>query len=165
MGNSLLLDDLPGLRPARPGTRLLARLRGASLDELLAAGRPPESSGLLAARARAIVTPRSRGLIAASYAHLLLAARRAASSPAAWPRSRAVPVCADRVLAAEPAVRELIGRLTATAPVPARGVALARVLLTDATSPVYQRRSPVSLAAALDEATAELDPARPLLLT
>lgn len=170
MENILELLDPPGLRPSRPGMRLLARLRGASLDASLAAGAAPESSPLLAARAQVIVTPRARRQIAASYQTLLRAAHRTGSYPdrrypvvSARTVARAVPVCADRVLAAEPAIHGLTGRLTLAAPLPARGVAMARVLLTDGTSPVYLWRSRVSLTAALEEATAQLDPALPLL--
>jgi hypothetical protein len=141
--------------------RVLACLHGASLDAALAAGTAPESCCLLAARAQAIVTPCARRSIAASWEHLLRVADRDGHYPAV--RSRAVPVCADQIAAAEPAVRELIARLTAAAPVPARGVAMARMLLTDATSPVYQRRARTSLLAAVESAAAQLDPALPLL--
>jgi hypothetical protein len=56
-----------------------------------------------------------------------------------------------------------MNRLTAPLPVPARGVAMARVLLTDATSPVYNQRAGVPLSDAVAAAAAELDPALPLL--
>jgi hypothetical protein len=42
---------------------------------------------------------------------------------------------------------------------------MATVLLTDATGPVYRRRSPVTLADALDAAISQLDPALPLMPT
>jgi hypothetical protein len=57
-------------------------------------------------------------------------------------------------------------RLTAPLPVPAQGVAAATIPLTDATSPVYGRPSPrtlARLARLLDDAINELDPARPLM--
>jgi hypothetical protein len=75
----------------------------------------------------------------------------------------AVPVCADRVVAAEPIIRDLMNRLTAPLPVPARGVAMARVLLTNGTSPVYNRRADVALTDAVAAAAVQLDPALPLL--
>ena len=53
--------------------------------------------------------------------------------------------------------------MTAPLPVTARGVAMATALLTDAISPVYNPRSRVTLAAALEAAIAQLDPALPLL--
>lgn len=164
MDSILVLGDPHPLPPRRPGDRVLARLFGSSLDASLAAGRSPESSSLLAARARDIVSLRRRQWIAGSWEHLLRVARRAQRAPRG-PRAPAgaMPVCADRVIAAEPAIRDLVNRLAAPLPVPARGVAMARVLLTDATSPVYSRRSPVDLSHAVVAAAAWLDPALPLL--
>jgi len=152
MGNMLLIGDPPAPQASRIGDGVLARVFGASLDAALAAGNPPESSRLLAARAAALVGLRGRQALAGNWEHLLRVAHRGA-----------VPVCADRIVAAEPAIRELIARLTAPLPVPARGVAMARGLLTEATSPVYHRPSRVSLTAAVAAAAAQLDPALPLL--
>lgn len=156
--------DLPALSP-RCGTRqrLLARLLGASLDRQLAAGRPPESSPLLAARARLIVSLPRRTAMAGNWQRVLTRAtgRRAAISRTA--PLAAAPIRAQEIIAAANAIEELVTRLEAPLPVPARGVAMATVLLTDAGSPVYSRRSPVSLDAALDAAIAQLDPALPLL--
>jgi hypothetical protein len=164
MNSTLVLDDPFGLPPRRLGDGLLARFFGASLDASLAAGRPPESSRLLAARARDIVSLRRRRSMASSWEHVLRVAQRArrAGSPAAM-RAGALPVCADRVVAAEPVIRDLMNRLAAPLPVPARGVAMARVLLTDGTSPVYNRRAGVALRDAVAAAAAQLDPALPLL--
>ena len=53
--------------------------------------------------------------------------------------------------------------LTAPLPVAARGVAMATELLTDGLGPVYNPYSRVSLAAALETAIAQLDPALPLM--
>jgi hypothetical protein len=47
--------------------------------------------------------------------------------------------------------------------VPAQGVAAASLLLTDATGPLYHRRSQAALDDLLGDAIAQLDPARPLL--
>ncbi len=164
MDSILVLGDPHPLPPRRPGDGVLARLFGASLDASLAAGHSPESSRLLAARARDIVSLRGRRSMAGNWEHLLRVARRAQRAPRG-PRAPAgaMPVCADRVVAAEPAIRDLMNRLAAPLPVPARGVAMARVLLTDATSPVYSRRSHVDLSHAVAAAAAQLDPALPLL--
>jgi hypothetical protein len=161
MDRTLVLGDPHPPPPRRLGDGLLARLLGASLDASLAAGQPPESSRLLAARARDIVSLRRRRSVAGSWEHVLRVARRArrAGSPAA---TRAVPVCADRVAAAEPVIRDLVNRLAAPLPVPARGVAMARVLLTNGTSPVYSRHAGVDLGDAVTAAAAQLDPALPL---
>ena len=155
--------DVPALiPPGGPRQRVLARLLGASLDRQLAAGRPPESSPLLAARARLIVSLPRRTAMAGNWRHLLtVAARQGAIRRGAPPG--AAPVRADRITAAAPAIGELARRLAAPLPVPARGVAMAATLLTDAGSPVYSRRSAVPLDAALQAAIAQLDPALPLL--
>jgi hypothetical protein len=145
-----------------PRQRGLARLLGASLDRQLAAGRPPESSPLLAARARLIVSLSRRTAMAANWRHLLTVAARQAAGPRGAPPG-AAPLRADRIIAAAPAIGELARRLAAPLPVPARGVAMATVLLTDAGSPVYSRRSAVPLGAAVEAAIAQLDPALPLL--
>jgi hypothetical protein len=156
--DTLALADPLVVGPSRLSDRLRARVLGLSLDQQLAAGRGPESTRLLAARARDIVTLSHRTSIARSWDHLLRTAPRAPSR-----RTVAVPVRAAAILAAEPAIRELIGRLTAPLPVSAQGVAIARVLLTDPTSPVYNRRVPSTLAEVLQAAITQLDPARPLM--
>lgn len=155
---TLVTGNPLAMRPSRVTDRLLARTLGASLDRQLAAGRAPESSPLLAARAQRIVAIRSRRQLARNWENLLRAARRALGSY--YP---ALPISSDQIIAAEPAVRELVRRMTAPLPVPARGVAMAGVLLTDALGPVYSRRSPDTLAAALEAAIAQLDPALPLM--
>jgi hypothetical protein len=74
-----------------------------------------------------------------------------------------VPLRAAAILAAEPAIGELMECLTAALPVGARGVAMASVLLTDPTSPVYSRRGSRTLDDRLRAAIAQLDPAQPLM--
>jgi hypothetical protein len=155
---TLALGDPVVMEPCRLTDRLLARALGASLDQQLAAGCLPESSRLLAARAQHIVSLPRRTSLAGNWDHLLRVARRAPSR-----RTRTVPLRAAAILAAEPAIHELMERLTAPLPVGARGVATASVLLTDPTSPVYSRRSPRSLAGRLHAAIIQLDPTRPLM--
>jgi hypothetical protein len=156
--HTLVLGDPFVLRPVRLADRLLARALGASLDQQLAAGRSPESTRLLAARAQDIVSLPRRTSVAQSWGHLLRAARRAPTH-----LTPAVPLNVAAILAAEPAIRELMERLTAPLPVAAQGVAVATIPLTDATSPVYGRRTPDSLADLLDAAVIQLDPAQPLI--
>jgi len=151
-------DEL-AMRPSRVADRLRARLLGASLDRRLAAGCPPESSPLLAARAQHIVALRSRRRLARNWENLLRTARGEQGAA----HHMAVSVCGKHIIAAEPRVRELVRLVTAPLPVAARGVAMATAPLTDATGPVYNPRSPVSLADVLDAAIAELDPALPLM--
>ncbi len=145
-------------RPSRYTERMMARALGASLDRQLAAGHLPEASPLLAARAQDIVSLRRRKALARNWDHLLRASRRTPGQ-----RSPVVPVQTSRLAAAEPAVRELIHCLMSPLPVKAQGVAMASVLLTDATGPVYSRHSRVRLDTALTTAIAQLDPALPLM--
>ena len=141
--------------PVSAADRVLARMFGASLDRLLAAGQAAESDRLLAARAQHIVSLARRRTLARDWEHLLEMARRAPAP--------AVPLCRDRIAAAEPSIRELVACLHVPLPVPAQGVAAASVLLTDATGPLYHRPSRAALDGLLREAIAQLDPARPLL--
>ena len=144
--------------PVRLIDRMRARALGASLDRQLAAGCSPEATPLLAARAQRIVALPRRAGLAQSWNHLLRVARRARSR-----RTQAMPLRSAAILAAEPAIYELIARLTAPLPVGAQGVATATVLLTDPTSPVYSRRGPRTLDDLLHTAISQLDPARPLM--
>lgn len=146
------------LRPSRLADRLSARLLGASLDRRLAAGHLPESSPLLAVRAQRIVAIGCRRELARDWERLLRTARRVHGT---YHPTR--PIRSAQVIAAEPAVRELVRRVAAPLPVAARGVAMATVLLTDAGSPVYNPHSRVCLSTALAAATEQLDPALPLL--
>jgi hypothetical protein len=157
-GHTLVLGDPVVLEPGRLADRLLARALGASLDRQLAAGCSPESTRLLAARAQEIVQLPRRTALAGNWDHLLRVARRAPSR-----RTRGVPLRAAAILAAEPAIGELMECLTAALPVGARGVAMASVLLTDPTSPVYSRRGSRTLDDRLRAAIAQLDPAQPLM--
>ena len=155
---TLVLGDPLVMRPRSLGDRLLARASGASLDRELAAGRAPEASRLLAARAQDIVALRRRRAVAADWDRLLAVATRA--------RGRGEPtrrIRGDLIVAAGPAIRELVRLLSAPSPVPARGVAMASVLLTDGTGPVYRRGADVSLDEAIQAAITQLDPALPLM--
>jgi hypothetical protein len=165
MESTLALGDPFALPSRRLGDGVLARVFGASLDAELAAGRPPESSRLLAARARDIVSLRRRRSIANSWEHVLRVARRTqrVRRTGSHTTAAAAPVCADQLVAAEPAIRDLMNRLSAPLPVPARGVAMARVLLTDGTSPVYNSHACLDLGETVAAAAAQLDPALPLL--
>lgn len=163
-GHALVVGSGPDLatltlRPARFTDRLLSALLGQSLDEQLAAGRPPEETARLAVRAQRIVAIRRRADLARSWERVVTAACR---PPLAGPG--AVPVCRDRVTAAEPDIRELTARLRAPLPVSARGVAMARLLLTEGGGPLYNPAAPdESLVILLRRATTWLDPAQPLL--
>jgi len=153
--HELALGDPLALRPCGPADRLRARAFGASLDAMLAAGVPPESSRLLATRARDIVSLPHRQALARDWEHLLRVARE--PTPGQARRVRAASITRE-----SPAISELAQLLGTPLPVGARGVAMATVLLTDATGPVYNRHSRETLTTALEAAIAQLDPARPM---
>lgn len=136
------------LRRCRAFDRLGARVLGTRLDEELAAGRPPEWSRLHAARADHLVALAFREELADGWERVLT--------------RRARFLRRDRVAAAEPVIGLLAERLRMPLPVPARGVALANLLLTDGTGPLYNPLSTVALDDAVAEAVAFLDPAAPL---
>src|SRR5689334_1043781 len=87
------------MRPYRLIDKVLSRALGASLDHQLAAGRAPEDSKLLAARAQDIVTPRRREELARYWERVLGAAARPAPA-----LRNAAPLRRGPVLAAEPAI-------------------------------------------------------------
>lgn len=135
--------------------QFLSVLLGWPLDRQLAAGRPPESSPLLAARAWRIIDSRWRDDLARYWEHAAARARRPSAS-----HPLALPLCRDRVIAAEPDIRELASRLRAPLPTSPRGVAAARLLLTDGAGPLYNAAPPdESLALQLRTAIALLEPA------
>lgn len=150
-------SGLLAARPHRVADTMLARVFGFRLDRRLAAGDDPDSSRLLASRAQHLVSVATRQALAESWECLLVRARCASA-----PGHGAMAIRADRVLAAEPDVLELIAHLRTALPVAARGVAAARVLLTDGAGPVYHRWAATGLRDALQAAVAQLEPWTPL---
>ncbi|MGD0554615.1 MAG: hypothetical protein ABSA93_06500 [Streptosporangiaceae bacterium] len=156
-GGTLVVDQPGGtdslsLRPCRAIDRFTARMLGTRLDRELAAGRAPEWSRLHAARAEHIVSLPFRQALADDWERLTQPRTRKARLPQ-W----------HRVATAERQIRLLAGRLRAPLPVPARGVALAGLLLTDGGGPLYNPLSTVALDDVVNRAAALLDPAAPLL--
>jgi hypothetical protein len=84
-------------------------------------------------RAQLLVHGHTRRDLARSASRVLAAATAAGRLP--------VPVRRDQVRDCSAEFAELIGRLLAARPVPAQGVAMARILLTDASGPLYHRAS------------------------
>lgn len=148
---------LPRQRRQWPWDPALTRIRGSLLDRRLAAGAAPESGCLIALRARSLVVPAKRQRLASDWGRLVIIARERPATAAH------VPLRRDRIVAAEADIRELQRSLRASAPVPARGVAIASILLTDGSGPLYNPASRVSLGAAVQEAIQHLDPSTALL--
>jgi hypothetical protein len=143
-----------------PLTRLAAAMMSFTLDRALAAGARPESSRLLAVRAQTLVCPGVRESTARGLRRVLAAAGTARTTGSVGHRGAirpGVPISSARVAAAAGDLGELADRLVAAVPVPARGVALARVLLTDGAGPLYSSRGG-DLGGYARAAAAALDP-------
>jgi hypothetical protein len=132
--------------------RLHARLAAWRLDLQLAAGDDPGRDDLLGCRAAQLVQPTLRHVVAEGLRRALARASRERPFGAAVPVARSsVEMYAEELLA-------LAARLDAERPVEARGVARARLLLLDGTSPLYRSASPLKLQSALDRALNGLGP-------
>jgi hypothetical protein len=129
--------------------RILLRILGATLDRQLAAGCPPETNRLLALRAQELASWRFRSALAWHWQNLLAVVERGTAR---------VPLCRIRIADAVPDVREMCDALILWRPTPARGVAMASMLLRDGTGPLYNPESTVDIHEALRETIAELDP-------
>jgi hypothetical protein len=149
----LLRDGCPVPADVRSRDRLLVRLRASRLDGDLAAGASPDATVALSLRARTLERMQARRDLARSAQRILAAA---AHAPGAG--RLPVPVCRDRIQDCSAELQDLIGRLLAAGPVSAQGVAQARALLADATSPIYHRTSPDDLRARVRAAAAALSP-------
>ena len=159
MGRAVaVVSDTHGfdVRPIRGRDRLLARLCGWWLDTRLAAGLPPESSWLRAVRATELTSPAARARLADGWNNVLARVDQPDGT------RRVVPLPSTSIRAAAGNIALLIERLGAQAPVSARGVAMAAVLLTDGTGPLHRPQSPEHLAAAVTAVNRHLDGTTPL---
>jgi hypothetical protein len=130
------LGPAPDRAPASPAGRPPAPGRAHASP----ADRPPVPGRAQASRA-------DRSLARAAHSPRMTAARR--------PR---VPVCRDRVRESAEELGDLIRHLLADGPVAARGVALASILLSDGSGPLYHRDSADDVRARVREAVNALDP-------
>jgi len=105
----------------------------AKLDRKIAGGPPDIADSALALRARQLTAPGTRREIAGSLRNIMDYADRRGSQPII----SAVVVEPRAVRCGRRAILELAERLEAAMPVSARGVALARALLTDGRSPLF----------------------------
>jgi hypothetical protein len=139
-------------RPPLP-VRLLARVRAHGLDSRLADGVEPYASSLLARRAAVIVGGPVRAELADDLERILVLAQ--SREPR---RLGAVPVRAHEVMAAADPLRRLIAALRGPGPLAPRGVAIARRLIHDGTTPMYARAPRGAVARAVNDALAHADP-------
>src|SRR5271154_4564428 len=134
--------------------RLLARLKSGRLDQDLASGGLPQSSRLHAARADQLISPPFRNELARNWNQMLQMA-----TGQARPGQGRFVLHYDRILEAEPQIRELVSVLRAPSPISARGAAAANQLITDGTGPLYNPliASKIALAEALTVVLSLLD--------
>jgi hypothetical protein len=126
------------------GQRLSLRLRVLRhrwhLDRELAAGLPADLSEEHVLRAAELTNPATRRRLARSLRRLV---REAEGPPVA--ACRVVPDCAGEILAWREGLLGLADSLEQPRSVSPSGVAQAKLLLADETSPLYNRASPHSL--------------------
>lgn len=152
MAEVLLLQDASAgcrnvvVHHVRRADRIAARLRGLDLDRQLAAGTPPESSAALTLRARKLLRPTERKRMARGLRGLVRQAQRPPSVPAG------VPLARRQVLRAAPQIDRLADRLDRAEPLDVRGLALARLLITDGTGPLYSAGQAGNVRDAVDNA-------------
>jgi hypothetical protein len=173
------------LRRLRPWDRIMARCLAPRLDRELARGACPEANAALAARAVRLTSQRFRRDLAASLGRLLAetgyppAEARALSfaahplpggpgvlpaavlpvaarPPAGVARQPHVPICRARISRSAPELAALAGVLVQPNPVPARGMAMVCLLLSDGGGPLYQLACRDDLAVLVERATQAL---------
>lgn len=122
--------------PSAPAlrARALAQLRQTALDQRLADGESCASDRELTARAWQITRPAARKRLASALDAVRAEAKR--SRPQRQ-RGAVVPICRAEVEVARDELERLAERLRDPRPVRPRGVALARLLLSDGNGPLY----------------------------
>jgi hypothetical protein len=132
--------------------RLSVLARRRDLDRGLAAGGDPRSDRALELRAAQLCRLRGRRAIAARLRKVIDAARTGSGGPVGVGR-----VAQSEILEEADALTDLAVRLVATRPVNPMGVALAKVLVSDADSPLRVGAEPGTLHAVVRLATAAMD--------
>jgi hypothetical protein len=149
------VDDCITTRDATAWERIVARLHAAKLDRDLAAGASPDSTAPLAIRAQALVRLSQRRDLARGLQRVLAEANQPARDHSRW---GVVPVRRERVRDASAEFQALIDHLLAPCPLPARGLAQVRVLLSDGSGPLYYPGSPADLRSTVHKAVEALEP-------
>lgn len=144
---SVPAPDERAARLSTPGglTRVVARVRGRTLDRALIEGADPAASTQLATRAAQLTRQSTRAEIADGLERLARTASQAPSRRRVLPFRRAV-------LANEDELRALAARLRAPGPLYAQGLAMLRELLVDGAGPAYTDRQGSALARELRNA-------------
>jgi hypothetical protein len=138
-------------------TRLRVRWKRLELDAALASGANPVKSEELALRAQQLAEPATRARIAARIENVFRLATTG-PGPGATTAMSISGFDGYRVAANQPALAALAGKLRARGPHAVRGLAMASVLIEDASSPLYARSGVDRLEPAVREAISALDP-------
>jgi hypothetical protein len=116
-------------------SRLIARLRGRAIDDMLLAGQPPDGNHVTLARLSRLLDVRYRATIADALRRMLGVARGRRLSPFL----AQIPLRVQEVLETEPLILTLARELEEEEAVNPRGVILADRLIRDGASPLYWR--------------------------
>jgi hypothetical protein len=145
----------PSTAVSRRLTRLRTWLHRSQLDAALTSGIDPWSDAELVVRATQLSALRTRRQLAASLEKLVMIAE----NPRPDPPSRCVRLRRRAVLEQRARLLALAARVRAPAPVAVAVLAHLRLLLGEASSPLYRGGAPAEgLATALNECFARLDP-------
>lgn len=149
-------------RPPATGVPLALRLRvfmsRGKLDREIVAGRSTEHAAALELRVRQLTSPRARRRTAENLRGVIKYVDRLGSRPV----FSAVVICRAAVSGGRQPILGLAERLEKTAPVTARGMILARELLTDgSTSPLFAPASTRTVAQAIWNISDALGPEAP----
>jgi len=127
-------DSSLGLQHVHMRDRIRAHIRTAALDELLAAGTPPETNVLLALHAARLYRRDHRRHLAASL--------RAVAAASQGLRRTKAPIDRDGVRLVLCELEEVATRLDANGPIDVSGIARVRTLLANGAGPLYRRSAP-----------------------
>jgi hypothetical protein len=153
MSTLLLLASEETVVGRRAGLRdrLIAWLRADALDRELARGVAPESCGALTLRARTLIGPPARAVLARQLRRVVSDAR----GSHVW--LARVSVRKGPVLEAADELDALADRLSEPGPVDVRGVAEIQLLLSDGCGPLYFRGATEELRARIAHALRRLE--------
>ena len=115
--------------------RVLARIRGRAIDDMLLAGETPNGNPVARARLARLLDLRYRSKLAGALRRLLEVAERRRLSPFL----AQLPLQVQDVLDTEPLILTLADELEEDRPISPRGVILADRLVRDGDSPIYWR--------------------------
>jgi hypothetical protein len=139
-------------RRIRVRDRMRARFRAFSLDQAIAAGAPPDRDAALTLRARKLISERTRSELGSAL-------ECASADVDPHPSVVRVSASSRTVDDARDLIAQLARRLLAPVPVEPRGVAQARLLLSDGTSPLFWSRRSAESRERIEQVLAALEPA------